>query len=59
MAAIMIIRVVGGEKENCHMFVIIQCPWLSDHPMLSSRRASPIRLVSAVIIPALSDLGFW
>lgn len=36
-----------------------QWPWFKDHPILTRSRASPIRLVRAVIIPAASDLGFW
>ena len=43
------------------MFVcrIIQWPWLSIQAMERRMRASPIRLVSAVIIPAARDFGFW
>lgn len=36
-----------------------QCPCLISQAMEIRMRASPIRLVSAVIIPALKDLGFW
>ena len=50
-----IIIVFEGEDQR---IVIVQ--WFSfiNHAILSKIRASPIRLVRAVIIPALRDFGF-
>lgn len=51
---LIIIIVLEGEDQRR---VIVQ--WFSfiNHAILSRIRASPIRLVRAVIIPALRDLG--
>lgn len=59
MAAAMIVRETIEDSGVSHIFVTIQWPWFKDHPILSKRRASPMRLVRAVIIPAPSDFGFW
>jgi hypothetical protein len=41
------------------ILVISQCPWFSVRPMATNNRASPMRLDSAVIIPAPKDFAFW
>ncbi len=59
MAAAIMQRQVIVEREECDMVRIIQCPWLMVIAILTKIRTSPIRLVSAVIIPAANDFGFW
>lgn len=59
MAAPMMHPVIKDENGVLCIAVMAQWPWLSVHPILKRRRASPIRLVRAVIIPAPRDLGFW
>lgn len=59
MAANMIERVSILLNPEGHMLRINQCPWFSVHPILRRRQTSPIRLVSAVIIPAPNLFGFW
>lgn len=49
----------GGEKFVGSVCKIIQWPWLSIQAIERRMRASPIRFVRAVIIPAASDFGFW
>lgn len=41
------------------MFIIYQCPWFRVSAMATSNNASPIRLESAVSMPAASDFAFW
>lgn len=48
-----------GDIGVVCMLVISQWPWLIVHAIARSSMASPIRFVSAVIIPAARDLGFW
>lgn len=38
---------------------IFQCALFKAQAIDTRRRASPIRFVRAVIIPAARDLGFW
>lgn len=42
-----------------HMCTIFHCPWSKVQAIDRSNITSPIRFVSAVIIPAPRDFGFW
>ena len=48
-----------GENGVSMVWVMSQCPWFIIQAIESRRRASPMRLVSAVIMPAARDFGFW
>lgn len=48
------IALFGGEVLG-----IIQWPWFKNRAMVIRKSTSPIRFISAVIIPAPRDLGVW
>ena len=56
--AIIIKRQVMGVRELICMLRIIQWPWIAVSAILTRIITSPMRLESAVIMPAASDLGF-
>lgn len=58
IAAIRIEIIIKFDIFLDHILVIIQWLLFKDHPIEIRIKASPIRLVRAVIIPALSDFGF-
>jgi hypothetical protein len=59
MAATVILNTCIADIGDSHIFIINQCPWLIVQDIESSNMTSPMRLVSAVIIPAANDFGFW
>lgn len=59
MAATVILSTCIADMGDSHIFMINQCPWLIVHAIDRSNMTSPMRLVSAVIIPAANDFGFW
>lgn len=59
IAAVIIHKICIEEVEVGHISIISQWPWLRVHPIDTRSKTSPIRFVSAVIIPAANDLGFW
>lgn len=59
MAATVKNMIESFVRGVCHIDVIIQCPWVRVRAIANRIITSPIRLESAVIIPAASDLGFW
>ena len=59
MAAISIIKVSMGNWGISQMDIIFQCPIFISSAIDRRIIASPIRFISAVIIPAAKDLGVW
>ncbi len=58
MAARIIRAAQAGAGWGINIEVISQWPWLSISPIVKRIRASPIRFIRAVIIPAARDFGF-
>lgn len=50
---------IRGVRGVWDMFIINQCPWLRQQAMVRRIITSPMRFLSAVIILAPRDLGFW
>lgn len=46
-------------RENLEEFSTIQWPWFKKRAIEIRRRASPIRFIRAVIMPAPSAVGVW
>lgn len=59
IAAIIKVKHKIGEYEECQKLIILHCEAFRAHPIDKRINTSPIRFVSAVIIPAASDFGFW
>jgi len=59
MAARRIEITIRVSKLDVHIFNANQLLVVRVHAIAKIRNASPNRLVSAVIIPAPKDLGFW
>lgn len=57
-AANIILVIISAPPSEAHRLTIDQLLFLVSQAILNRIRASPIRLVSAVIIPALKDFGF-
>lgn len=58
IAATMIVKICGQRCGDSHICIMFQCPWARVNAIAIRIITSPIRLVSAVIIPAAKDLGF-
>lgn len=58
IAASVIVSIMRGVILFSFMLIINQCPWFRAQAIEIRIMASPIRFVSAVIIPAARDLGF-
>ncbi len=58
-AAIIIKIPKSGSLLSFHIDIMDQCPKFNIRAIASKIITSPTRFISAVIIPAAKDLGFW
>ena len=56
-AASIMLNIITISRFECQREIILQWVDMAIHPMESRIRASPMRFVRAVIIPALRDFG--